>query len=888
MKMFQKNESRSESLNLDIQHGNDQTILRHYNKNDTFYLFNKAFNSIDNIFLYFYSSISFHLKSFINKKIVILKKYFYIPFLLTLLFSLTLSQNIPRDLLINAYFNDSQITHISYDNIIKGKYADELNNNNLNKFNKDINTCKACYDYQENKDKEIYDDSQCEKKNDSSNNKDCNNDQQDKEYYLLNIFPVKRILITVFSFFSLYIIIKTTYYSRINNSFFINSIGVYTSYKILAYLYFSTHYLASGIVFILFFYFFKCSIDSIYLILKFKRSDFEIFSIHLTATNSRQFILKFIVLFSGTLISGLLSGFLFQLYFNYMAFYICLFTFIIFLCNCVENELLEDYKYIKNVLIFCFGLINFIVNKLLKNKYYDYKDCLDKIGTLDEFNFFHFIDYLMIPTNYSNTNSFYMISDIFTLLCFDYIDDYIEYKYRNFLDKTKKNKKIYNSQDIIFHCLFIVSIGLSISGIIIKEYICFLLSLNISQKFNTYFSTIFNHNLSRILNHIILLIYIITQYEISTTGDEYLISLMLNTRLSKDIIQIILKIFGLLIFLYYLIYSNYIYYYSNNSHQVFYHYYSGFDVAKNTNDNCENNNNDVNNNNQNDSSNSEEGDDLLYEENQEINDDIRDNLFEFASQINSKKYKIKIIHSNNDENNNTIFYLTNEIILCYIDTCIIIIFIITYESNIIMKLIYGLIIMFLNSRKYFILNEIKNNGQYFFYYLISFFFAIRLIVLTNTNSLLLNYLAHINVFILLVYYCCINKRNYFLSLILLFHLILAYSNLKSNFIIFDIISVLLFLLVKNLKNKKKYRVEKYEEPNNNLSLIFLLSLLGFFLVQLYGINRLCDLIQDIFNKITNIFDNMSLMMSYGKNKDKKAQPIEYYIITDFINWIDKK
>ena len=201
----------------------------------------------------------------------------------------------------------------------------------------------------------------------------------------------------------------------------------------------------------------------------------------------------------------------------------------------------------------------------------------------------------MIPTNFTNTNSFYIISDIFSLLCFDYIDDYIEYKYRNFLDKTKKRKKIFNRQDIIFHCLFMLSIGLSLSGIIIKEYICFLLSLNISQKFNTYFSTIFNHNLSRILNHIILLTYIITQYEISTTGDEYLISLMSNTRLSKDIIQVILKIFGVLILLYDLIYSNYIYYYSNNSHQVFYHYYSGFDVAKDTNDNCDNDNDSNNN-----------------------------------------------------------------------------------------------------------------------------------------------------------------------------------------------------------------------------------------------------------------------------------------------------
>jgi hypothetical protein len=834
--------------------------------------------------------MSFHIKSFLNKKIFFLKKYFYIPFILTLLFSFTLNQNIPRDLLINAYFNDSQITHISYENIIKGKY-ENLNNHNVNansyKTNKDNNICKACYNYQENKNKESDNDSECQKMNDICNSKDGNNDQQDKEYYLLNIFPVKRILITVFSFFSLYIIIKTTYYSRINNSFFINSIGVYTSYKILAYLYIAKNYLASGIVFILFFYFYKCSIDSIYLILKFKRSDFEIFSIHLTASNARQFILKFIILFSGTLISGLLSGFVFQLYFNYMAFYICLFTFIIFLCNCVENELLEEYKYIKNVLIFCFGLINFIVNKLLKNKFYENLDCLEDIGTLDEFNFFHFIDYLMIPTNFTNTNSFYIISDIFSLLCFDYIDDYIEYKYRNFLDKTKKRKKIFNRKDIIFHCLFMLSIGLSLSGIIIKEYICFLLSLNISQKFNTYFSTIFNHNLSRILNHIILLTYIITQYEISTTGDEYLISLMSNTRLSKDIIQVILKIFGILILLYDLIYSNYIYYYSNNSHQVFYHYYSGFDVAKDTNDNCDNDNDSNNNNNFNDS-NSEEGEDLLYEENHEINDDIRDNLFEFASQINSKKYKIKIIHSNNDDNNNTIFYLTNEIILCYIDTCIIIIFIITYETNIIMKLIYGLIIMFLNSRKYFILNEIKNNGQYFFYYLISFFFAIRLIILTNTNSVILNYLAHINVFILLVYYCCINKRNYFLSLILLIHLIVAYSHLKSNFIIFDIVSVLLFLLVKNLKSKKKYRIDKYEDQNNNMSLIFLLSLLGFFLVQLYGINKIFDLVQDIFNKITNFFDNLNFMMTYGKHKEKSGQPIEYYIITDFINWIDKK
>ena len=203
------------------------------------------------------------------------------------------------------------------------------------------------------------------------------------------------------------------------------------------------------------------------------------------------------------------------------------------------------------------------------------------------------------------------------------------------------------------------------------------------------------------------------------------------------------------------------------------------------------------------------------------------------------------------------------------------------------QLIYGLIIIFLNTRKYFILNEIKNNGQYYFYYLISFFFAIRLIILTNNNSIFLNYLAHINVYILLVYYCFVNKRNYFLSIILLLHLTIAHANLKSYFILFDIISVLIFLIIKNFNDKKKYKIEKYDEQNNNLSLIFLLSLLAFFLVQLYGINKLFTLFQENYNKLINFFNQIS-MMTYGRNKDKKGQPIEYYIITDLINWIENK
>ena len=882
-------EITKKSLNSKENKNKNNIILTYKNKNDTFYLFIKTFNYIDKCFLFLYSKLLSNLNKLANKKISHIKKLLYSLIIFSLFFTLVLNENIniSTDLLINAYFNDSQITHISYDKIIKKKFDEDKNNHNSKDDyyyqNSKGRNCKNCDNYQD----ELKNSECCQdKKNNNKNAQNNDNYEEEKDYYIFNFFPIKCIFITCFSFFSLYIIIKTTYYSRINNSLFINIVGVYTSFKIVSYLYVIKYFLACGIIFILFFYFLKCSIDSIYLILKYKRSDFEIFSTRLSATNTRQFILKFIILFTGTLSSGFLSIFYFQFFFNYIVFYICLFTLIIFICNCIENELISEHKYAKNVMIFYFGLLNFIANKIIQNKYYLNMECIseDKEIQEDKANIYSIIDYLILPKNISNANTLYLISDIFTVFCFEYLDEYIEFKYKNFLNK-KKFKKFYCIHDITFHCLFLIAIGLSISGLLIKEYICFLLSLNVSQKFNHYFSIIFNNSLCRVLNHIILLIYIITQYEISNTGDNYLLNLLLNTRLRKEIINMILKIFGISILLYDLIYSNYLYYYSNTSHQNFYHYYSGFDIPdENINENMNINREDNNNCNINDSSFSEEGEN--NDDETDFKDEIKENFFEFASQINTRKYKIKIIQSNNDDNKNIAFYLTIEIVLCYIDTCIIIIFVITYEKNILIKFIYGLIIIFLHTRKYFILNEIKNNGQYYFFYLISFFFSIRLIILTNNNSTILNYLSHINVYILLVYYCFINKRNYFLSIILLLHLSIAHANLKSNFILFDIVSVLVFLLLKNIKNKKKYKINKYEEQNNNLSLIFLLSLLAFFLIQLYGINKLCSLFQENWNIITNFFSEISLM-TYGKNRDIAGQPIEYYIIKDFINWLEK-
>lgn len=318
-----------QSVNIKIK--NNKNNLSYKNKNDTFYLFIKTFHSIDNFFLFLYSYVPLNLSKITNKKIFCFKKLFFITFFFSLLFSLVLNENIniSTDLLINAYFNDSEITHISYDNMIKKKHEEGNNiynsNNQYIYNNNQQKNCQRCNNYQE-----IYSNNDyCKKRNNNKSEQYKNGCEIDTDFYFLKFFPVKCIFVTCFCFFTLYIIIKTTYSSRIKNSIFINIIGIYTSFKILSYLYSIKYYLASGFIFILFFYFVKSTIDSFYLILKIRRSDFEIFSTSLSAMNCKQFILKLIILLTGAILSGFLSIFYFQFYFNYIIFYISLFTFII-------------------------------------------------------------------------------------------------------------------------------------------------------------------------------------------------------------------------------------------------------------------------------------------------------------------------------------------------------------------------------------------------------------------------------------------------------------------------------------------------------------------------------------------------------------------------------
>ena len=814
--------------------------------NDIFYIFKKAINATDSFFNLLFSTILFCIKAIFTKKKYIFPRMCFYSIFVIVLFSFSQSQYVPIDLIINAYFNKSQIIHISYDNIIKS------NNNN---FDNAYKKSKA-YD---KKIKYIDPNGNCNEYNYYDINNNNYNDGyiliQNNDFYLFNFIPLITSLITFISFFFLYITIKITYYSKISNSFMINIIGLYLNYKIVSYLYSSSFYIASGFIFILFLYFYKCSIDSLYCIFKFNRNDFEIYSIRLCADNIRQFWLKFTILFFGTLLSGFLSMNYFKLFFNYIAFYLCLFTLIIFLCNCLEKNYLVEYKYSKSILIFILGNVNFAVNKLLRKKYYEEND----------------IEPNKINDNIPNVNSFYFISDLFSLFCFDYIDDYIEYKYQYYLSKKKKIKKIFNLNDFVFILLFFVFLIISIYGIIFKEYISYFIALILAKKFNKYFPSIFNYSIGRIFNHFMVLIFIFEQYEISTTGDEYIINTMINLILGRDNAILLFKFIGLLFFLINLVNSNYLYYYSDDCHQNLYRYFKTFNEFRNISDILENNTFENDNDNDNDETNSDDEDFL------NLNIDEITNLYR-------KKYKIKIIANNTSYIKIKRNLFAIDFSLCYFDMILTTVFAVYYEYNVFLKILYIIIICFLLSRKFFLLNEIKGNVFYFIYYVISFIFSSRLIFFTCIDSFYFTIIMHLNMFSLLTYYCFSNRRNLFVTIFIILHLFIAYYQKLFTFLLFNLVFVILTLIFMNFRDKEKYRIEKYDEQNSKLSLIFLLSLMTFFLIQLYGINNLLYLIQSGYDYLMNLMDKISLMLSSKNNGDIRL--IEYYIITDIIDWID--
>ena len=823
---------------------------------------NDTLNFIAKVFIFLESNI-FSLYKYILNYIPSFQRTFYkiqyIFIIFTLLFSFAYSyednSNISTGLIISAYFRGcSRLTYVKYDTIgsaqnkIKeeGNYKNikyKITKNNIKSKNKNID----CENRYISEDLKSLMSSSANTKNTYVNyEKNINNRLIDKDnFYSFFIISIKTLIFSFISFMILYFFIKVTYSSKIRSSFIFNTFCLFIIYNLTNGLYENDYFLASTFMFILLIYLFKCLIDSIYLFLKYKKKDFEIFSMNLTAVNKHQFLLKVILLTLATIISGFMSISIYKLCLNYILFYLCLLTLMVFLCNCLEPFSPPYLKPIKNILMFIVGLINFIICK-----FYVTKNSANSVFDINSG------DMIIIEKEEEEyiiyESSLYFVSDLFSLFCFDYLREYIEFKYEDNFNFHKKLTKL----DFIIILFFLSSFFIGIAGIIKNEYVCFILSIYIAKISIGYFTKKFNTKISRLINHSVIIFFIFVHLKISSKRDIFLINFFSFTKLSSKLLSHIFSFVNLLILIYFVYKTYYILYYSKEN--------------------------------------------LSKDELKELPEEQVNKILEFTSNISKQKLKnlkIQIIHDNKKYKMNNIFYVSNDLCLNHFEICIIFIILKDSENNWFIKILYFVIVLIFNSIKLFVVNEIKNNVEYLSNYFICFIFTLRLLSLSLPISRLLHFLCQIHLFVLVSVYSIDKKKNKFITIIIAFHLLFGLSKINSFFLAIDLIALIIsphskeFFSRKN--NELKDKKEKFEEilKKCNISLIFALFIFTLFALQLFGLynyNKTLNLFSLYFNNI-----NAENIACEPKNNSDIADngkriPIEYYIINEIYSLLKIK
>ena len=361
---------------------------------------NDTLNFVSKIFEFLESNIYSFCQYFLNSMKSFNRTFYkiqYILLIMTLLFTFVYSfednSNISTNLIVSAYFpNSSHLTHIMYENVQKS-YIKTQKKINIKKNDINNNNLIDCESGRINEDLKSYMSSSANTKNTYVNYEKKSNkiiiNKGDFHSFFIN--SIKSSTFSMVSFFALYYFIKLTYTSKFRSFLIFNIFFMYVVYNVtnslyknnyflsstfmfvlLIYLfkslvtnslYKNNYFLSSTFMFVLLIYLFKSLIDSIFLLLKYRKKDFEIFSTNLTAINCKQFLLKFLILSLATIISGFMSISYYKLCLNYIIFYLCLLTLMVFLCNCLEPFSPSYLKPMKNILMFIVGLINFIICK---------------------------------------------------------------------------------------------------------------------------------------------------------------------------------------------------------------------------------------------------------------------------------------------------------------------------------------------------------------------------------------------------------------------------------------------------------------------------------------------------------------------------------------------
>ena len=852
----------------------DDNISEEENANDENFLYdnNDGINFILTIFLFFklfICSIYDYLVSYLST----MRHFFYqlqftiilIVFLFSFVVTFEENYNIPTNIIINAYFTKNNMTYITRDMILE-KESQANNENILNhkKLNENENwtnnkeemkdfTCSdtediSCIRKQKLEDFDINneEDEEIKKLKEFINGKkNKDNHESSNDIYFLNFIPLKSSLISMFCFSISYFFINSTLKSKIRGALILNAILLVTIFSFLQILYQNEFYLASNFLYILFLYVNKNLIDSIYLKLKYRRKEFEIFSRNLIAVNMRQFKLKIIILAEATSISAVISILLFKYFLNYIIYYLCLLTFIAFLGNCIEQYTQYYLKPIKNIIMFFVGLFNLILSKFIL-KIFIFEDLINDNNDKSK----------KINNNIEQfkVDSFYLINDLFSFYCLNYINEYINYQYRIFCDY--KNKNNFNNDNNInsktnlnintnnlnetetdkyfiinnkyLWCIFITIVALIGNlGAYSEEFICFIISLYMMRIMMDNFCKLNDYKFTRIINNIITFNFILFIPNMSSIKDIYLINLFSSiTNLNENILLFTFKFIFLLGLFYYIININ-----------------------------------------------------LM------ISIDYNSKIFGKDKKEGENKSDILSFYN--------LLFMFSEIFFQYFIICLMIVIYKYYETNLVFKILYLFLIIIFQALKIPTITDLKqniinsiNNKQYIcdnnenvikynIYIFAWIIISLRLIMLSGPENSLIYLLNHLNLILLINYYIFSDKNNNnFCKVLIIILLALGYYIMNSSIFVINAIAIVISPVIKkynnendkilneNINKEQKLKMESIR-VYNRLTFIFLMSILLFYLVQIGYVN-----IFDLFVKYyKEIFGESFKILSHKKIRE---------------------
>ena len=764
------------------------------NNNDTLNFISSVFSFLEsaifnlhNYFIYYFPSV-----------LIKLYRYQYMLLITTLLFSfgcgLRNNSNISTNLIISAYFpKATNLVYFKANNLKNIPKKNDKEKNNQRQQQKTINNKINEKNLDEkinhmNEDmKNIIHISGYKSTYISYENKECievkENNSLKNEIYLFFIIPIKSFTFSIISISSLILFIKTEILSKLCHLFIFNLACIFAVDNAIKYLYENSYFLASSFMLLLLLYLFKNLIDSIYILLKFRREDFEIFSSDLMAKNQRQFILKFVILNLLVIVATYFSFVLYKLALNYIIFYLCVLTLISFLFNCLEIYSPQDLKPLKNILMFSCGLINLTISKLVNSSYFD--NTIFYLNSNEEMN-----------ENEENDDfgnmSFFFVSDLFSFFCFDYLNEFISQFRNNF-----HFHKILVKLDYIMIFFFMCSISLCFLSIVEKQINCFLLAIFACKLLIHYFIEIFKIKYVRIISNVIYLLFIFTHLFFSINMDEVFSKFVPFNKLKMKIVQ---DLFDLLIILM-------VTYFEFN---MYFHLYFSEKSINN-------------------------------DELKELPDSQVNKILEFTHDKSLKNLKIQIIHDNFSKFRiENVFLNFCNIIMNYFNISTTVLIYQKYNANILIIILYiSLIFLFLSS-KYFVLNNIKNVKEYSHIFFISFYLSLRQITIPFSKSKILYIIFEISTLILIISYSINTHRNTFMDIIIIIYLLCNYAKINKFFVTVDISFLFVSPKIKEylteFKNKLFIKNEDSIEENefkNRLTIVSFVAIFVMLLIQIY-------------------------------------------------------